>query len=382
MTYKRETIVNIGALESAINFAYIDAHNLRVELEKESPNPDRVRHFLKSVEQSLLTAKDFQFLVEIREITDHSPVTDLIQQITSSIKKGFFIRSDKCGRDANGVFHCECGKCQKSTCDTHKNQQIENSFGFSPNSYGLILIFPTKEQFKNAKLAHTGLEIIAADELKDFCWFNFYQPKHGYSPIAYDFGNGAGGHADVLCANIGCANVECSRIDCSGQIVGGNTFVDYLQSNGDGYFSGNGTFNGNVTAKSRIVAGGTNYWTDSVLSVNGIATAHSWDVVSDPDLKTNIVKQDGLKALGKISKLKFYSYDLRAEISNSQNAHTDIGLMADEAPTEIQSSDGKGIDLYAYISLTAKAVQELTAKIDTLEQKIVELEAENQALKQ
>lgn len=168
MTYKRETIVNIGALESAINFAYIDAHNLRVELEKESPNPDRVRHFLKSVEQSLLTAKDFQFLVEIREITDHSPVTDLIQQITSSIKKGFFIRSDKCGRDANGVFHCECGKCQKSTCDTHKNQQIENSFGFSPNSYGLILIFPTKEQFKNAKLAHTGLEIIAADELKDF----------------------------------------------------------------------------------------------------------------------------------------------------------------------------------------------------------------------
>ena len=214
------------------------------------------------------------------------------------------------------------------------------------------------------------------------CWFNFYQPKHGYSPIAYDFGNGAGGHADVLCANIGCANVECSRIDCSGQIVGGNTFVDYLQSNGDGYFSGNGTFNGNVTAKSRIVAGGTNYWTDSVLSVNGIATAHSWDVVSDPDLKTNIVKQDGLKALGKISKLKFYSYDLKAEISNSQNAHTDIGLMADEAPTEIQSSDGKGIDLYAYISLTAKAVQELTAKIDTLEQKIVELEAENQALKQ
>ena len=214
------------------------------------------------------------------------------------------------------------------------------------------------------------------------CWFNYYQPKHGYSPIAYDFGNGAGGHADVLCANIVCANVECSRIDCSGQIVGGNTFVDYIQSNGDGYFSGDGTFNGNVTAKSRIVAGGTNYWTDSVLSVNGIATAHSWDVVSDPDLKTNIVKQDGLKALGKISELKFYSYDLKEEISNSQNAHTDIGLMADEAPTEIQSSDGKGIDLYAYISLTAKAVQELTAKIDTLEQKIVELEVENQALKQ
>jgi len=251
------------------------------------------------------------------------------------------------------------------------------------------------------KLYRDQINISTNPDKHSACWFNFYKPERGKTPTSYNFGNGTdGGYADVVAGGYqmgyGKGNSKvfaflnkndetcicCADINCSGQIVGGNTFVDYLQSNGDGYFSGNGTFNGNVTAKSRIAAGGTNYWTDSVLSVNGIATAHSWDVVSDPDLKTNIVKQDGLKALGKISKLKFYSYDLRAEISNSQNAHTDIGLMADEAPTEIQSSDGKGIDLYAYISLTAKAVQELTAKIDTLEQKIVELEAENQALKQ
>lgn len=83
MKYKRETIVNIGTLESAVNSAYIDTHNLRAELEKESPNPDRVRYFLKSVEQSLLSAKDFQFLVKVREIIDHSSVTDLIQRITA-----------------------------------------------------------------------------------------------------------------------------------------------------------------------------------------------------------------------------------------------------------------------------------------------------------
>ncbi len=70
MKYKRETIVNIGALESAVNSAYIDTHNLRMELEKEKPDPDRVRYFLKNVERNLLTAKDFQFLVEIREITE------------------------------------------------------------------------------------------------------------------------------------------------------------------------------------------------------------------------------------------------------------------------------------------------------------------------
>lgn len=176
------------------------------------------------------------------------------------------------------------------------------------------------------------------------CWFNYYAPSQGYYPVAYDFGNGEGGHSDIYCASV------YSSVD--------------------------------VVVENDITCGGSGYWAGYRLSVNGNAKAHSWDVASDPDMKTNIVKQDGIKALDKVSALKFYSYDLKKEISDSPNAHTDIGLMADEAPTEIQSSDGKGIDLYAYISLTAKAVQELSKKVETLEQKIVELEAENQSLRQ
>lgn len=49
----------------------------------------------------------------------------------------------------------------------NKNQ-IEKSFGFSLRKYGLILIFPNKEQFEKAQLANANLELIAADELKDF----------------------------------------------------------------------------------------------------------------------------------------------------------------------------------------------------------------------
>lgn len=48
------------------------------------------------------------------------------------------------------------------------NENIRKSFGFPPNKYRLILIFSDRKQFENAKLANTGLELIAADELKDF----------------------------------------------------------------------------------------------------------------------------------------------------------------------------------------------------------------------
>ena len=27
-------------------------------------------------------------------------------------KTGYIVKSPKCGRDENGVFHCECGKCE------------------------------------------------------------------------------------------------------------------------------------------------------------------------------------------------------------------------------------------------------------------------------
>lgn len=55
--------------------------------------------------------------------------------------------------------------------------------------------------------------------------------------------------------------------------------------------------------------------------------------------------------------------------------------MTDEAPEEILGDDGKGINLYAYTSYVAKAVQEIIDKCEKQEQRIADLEAELQALK-
>lgn len=204
-------------------------------------------------------------------------------------------------------------------------------------------------------------------------YFNYFPPEKGIAPQVYGFGNGTPGER---------AGIECGDIDAIGEVK-----CTSVNSSGYGIFNGQLTSksvwsNGDVVAEGDITCGGSDYWEGYRLSVNGKAKANSFDVASDPDIKTNIVKQDGLKALDKVSLLNFYSYDLKKEVSESQKAHTDIGLMADEAPTEIQSADGKGIDLYAYISLTTKAVQELSKKVEALEQKISELEAENQSLRQ
>ncbi|MGN0554308.1 MAG: tail fiber domain-containing protein [Candidatus Fimenecus sp.] len=159
------------------------------------------------------------------------------------------------------------------------------------------------------------------------CWFNYFMPLYGYAPTAYDFGNGDGGHAEVYAAK--------------------------------------------------------------------------FNATSNPQEKENIKEVKDINAIQKIKTLRFYSYDYKndaeqlrnisakvktasqnADLQSNEKIHEELGIMADEAPKEIQSSDGKAIDLYAYIGLTAKAVQELSAKIEQLEKRIAELEAENKELKQ
>lgn len=127
--------------------------------------------------------------------------------------------------------------------------------------------------------------------------------------------------------------------------------------------------------------------------------AAGFNNVSDPALKENIQEISELNALDKIMALKFYSYDYKSPSDATQHnihvaekhgkrvvheeltppnlIHTEIGIMATEAPQEIQSADGKAIDLYAYINLMAKSVQELTEKVEMLEAKIKNLESES-----
>ena len=165
------------------------------------------------------------------------------------------------------------------------------------------------------------------------CWINYFSPKYGYNPIAYDFGNGTnGGYAELYAAK--------------------------------------------------------------------------YNVASSPSVKENMKEVSNVNALEKINSLKFYSYDYKNEperklkknsLAQSEEEkqiaqkkaelpvikiHEEMGIITTEAPAEIVTEDGKAIDLYAYIGLTAKAVQELSAKIEQLENRIAELETENEMLKQ
>lgn len=108
----------------------------------------------------------------------------------------------------------------------------------------------------------------------------------------------------------------------------------------------------------------------------GFLFAANFTVMSDRALKTNISQINSNDALAKVKSLKFYSYNT----TDSDNC-CNMGIMADEAPKDILYTDGKSVNLYDYISLTAKAVQELSQKVEALEQKISELEAENQSLR-
>lgn len=123
---------------------------------------------------------------------------------------------------------------------------------------------------------------------------------------------------------------------------------------------------------------------------------------SDINKKSSIelYNRNGLE---KIKELKFYSYDIDISSPDSQKIkaqniieqsmnekvyvvseklqnmveddapilqHVPIGIMAQEAPSEIVSEDGKGINLYQYINLLAKAVQEQQEEIELLKSKL------------
>lgn len=52
-------------------------------------------------------------------------------------------------------------------------------------------------------------------------------------------------------------------------------------------------------------------------------------------------------------------------------------IMADEAPNEILGADRKSINLYSYISLCAKAVQELSDEVANLKREIEKLKGDD-----
>lgn len=210
------------------------------------------------------------------------------------------------------------------------------------------------------------------------CWFNYFAPETGYAPSLYIFGDGTqGGHADIR-ANA----LKGNKLQIISET--GGSEMAYIASSGAFYTKDRG-----YIEKTLSIGHGKAYNESYSLWVNGKSQAEQWVVSSDRKLKENIQSKDEINAIEKVSKLKFYSYDFKKEVKENQNklsienqdikTHIELGIMADEAPKEILASDEKGIDLYAYLSLVAKSVQQLTGiieeqskEIDTLKKQLKE----------
>lgn len=106
----------------------------------------------------------------------------------------------------------------------------------------------------------------------------------------------------------------------------------------------------------------------SKVDISGTLSVFGVEVVADSRGKTAITPSK-LQALSEIQKLKFYSYQLSSDQPESfcLERPVNIGILLDETPLEIQRDTRNGqrtVDLYGFLSLTAKAVQELKVQTD------------------
>ena len=124
-----------------------------------------------------------------------------------------------------------------------------------------------------------------------------------------------------------------------------------------------------INAKQITADGG---YISGNLIIGGTCTAAAWQTTSDRDKKKDIRSVDEISAIAKINRLHFYTYSMK-----DNDTHIPLGIMADEAPNEILGAGRKSINLYSYISLCAKAVQELSDEVANLKREIEKLKGDD-----
>lgn len=167
------------------------------------------------------------------------------------------------------------------------------------------------------------------------------------------------------------------------------TVEGYIKANGIGWFkTGKGSINGSSTAT-------IGYWNSSVsmdfggsgndiyYSYNGKAYS-LWSIVnqhfSDRRLKENIVDCKH-KALDYIQQFQFKEYNWKKQEDRPRQAHTKIGLIAQEVqavdPTLVyENGDTLNLDNLRLTNIALKAIQELAIENKTLTQRLENLENE------
>ena len=167
------------------------------------------------------------------------------------------------------------------------------------------------------------------------------------------------------------------------------TVEGYIQANGIGWFkTGKGSINGSSTAT-------LGYWNSNVSldfggSGNDIYYSYKgkayslWTIVdkhfSDRRLKENIVDCRH-KALYYIQQFQFKEYDWKKQEDRPQQAHTKIGLIAQEVqavdPTLVyENGDTLNLDNLRLTNIALKAIQELALENKTLTHRLENLENE------
>ena len=162
------------------------------------------------------------------------------------------------------------------------------------------------------------------------------------------------------------------------------TVEGYINAKGIGWLkTGKGSVNGKTTGtiglwnsdNVSLSFGGSG--NDIYYSYNG--TAYSlWSVVnqhfSDRRLKENIVECKN-KALDYIQQFQFKEYDWKKQDDRPRQAHTKIGLIAQEVqavdPTLVyENGDTLNLDNLRLTTIALKAIQELSQRIETLEREL------------
>ena len=111
------------------------------------------------------------------------------------------------------------------------------------------------------------------------------------------------------------------------------------------------------------------------LHVIGDVAATSFVNISTGELKTDISylnEQDDSDILDKINALQVAKY--RYTVEDPQNPLR-LGLIAEEAPAEVLSIEGKGVDIYKLATFTLAGVQALAENVNKLELRVAALES-------
>ncbi|HDX9663350.1 TPA: tail fiber domain-containing protein [Bacillus cereus] len=123
-------------------------------------------------------------------------------------------------------------------------------------------------------------------------------------------------------------------------------------------------------ANFKYWAGG-NYFECKNQADNGFVPiyASAFNIGSSEVWKTDIEKYEK-SALDVIANTNVMTYKYKSDVEESENPHTHVGLIAEYAPKEVQSKDGRAIDGYAMSSIAWKAIQELSEQVRQLKEQL------------